>query len=49
MEKSETGKGKWIISKKITDIVESDQGGHLDGVARGGLSKGVMFTLKCDG
>lgn len=43
------GKGKWIISKKITDTVESDQGGHLDGVGRGGLSEGVMFTLKGDG
>lgn len=43
------GKGKWIISKKITDTVESDQGGHLDGVGRGGLSEGMMFTLKGDG
>lgn len=32
-----------IISKKITDMLRVTGGGCLGGVAKGGLSKGVMF------
>ena len=31
------------MSKKITDMSRMIRRGHLDGVARGGLSKGLMF------